>query len=49
MLVGTQNEANRVAWIEKTLAKIPQGWRILDTGAAYLRLEIRLNGVAEQI
>ncbi|MHB8117592.1 MAG: class I SAM-dependent methyltransferase [Methanothrix sp.] len=31
--VGTLNEANRVAWLEKTLLKIPAGSRILDAGA----------------
>lgn len=32
-LVGTCNESNRVAWLEKTLATIPAGSRILDAGA----------------
>jgi ubiquinone/menaquinone biosynthesis C-methylase UbiE len=32
-LVGTLNEATRVIWLEKTLAKIPAGARILDAGA----------------
>lgn len=31
--VGTTNEANRVAWIEATLKKIPEGLTILDAGA----------------
>ena len=31
--VGTANEANRRAWLEKTLAAIPPGWRLLDAGA----------------
>lgn len=31
--VGTNNEATRVAWIEKTLKKIPAGLTILDAGA----------------
>ena len=31
--VGRQNESTRVAWIEKTLKKIPAGSRILDAGA----------------
>lgn len=31
--VGTTNEANRVAWIEQTLKKIPVGLTILDAGA----------------
>lgn len=33
MTVGTRNEANRIAWIEKTLKQIPAGSRILDAGA----------------
>ena len=31
--VGTTNESNRVAWIEKTLKKIPAGSTLLDAGA----------------
>jgi ubiquinone/menaquinone biosynthesis C-methylase UbiE len=31
--VGTTNESNRVAWIEATLKKIPNGLTILDAGA----------------
>ena len=31
--VGTLNEKTRVAWIEKTLKKIPTGNKILDAGA----------------
>lgn len=31
--VGTGNEANRTAWIEAALKKIPVGGRILDAGA----------------
>jgi ubiquinone/menaquinone biosynthesis C-methylase UbiE len=31
--VGQNNEANRVAWIEATLKKIPKGSSILDAGA----------------
>lgn len=31
--VGTANERTRVAWIERTLARIPPGGRILDAGA----------------
>lgn len=31
--VGTTNESVRVAWIEKTLKKIPEGLTILDAGA----------------
>jgi SAM-dependent methyltransferase len=33
MLVGTRNEATRVAWIKATLARLPEGTRILDAGA----------------
>lgn len=31
--VGTHNEKHRVAWLEKTLQKIPAGSRVLDAGA----------------
>lgn len=31
--VGTLNEKTRVNWIEKTLKKIPKGYKILDAGA----------------
>lgn len=31
--VGTTNESARIAWIEKTLRKIPEGSIILDAGA----------------
>ena len=31
--VGTHNEATRAAWLEKTLAAVPPGSRILDAGA----------------
>ena len=31
--VGRQNESTRVAWLERTLAAIPAGSRILDAGA----------------
>ena len=30
---GTQNQANREAWLKRTLASIPSGQRILDAGA----------------
>src|SRR5205085_1455925 len=33
MRIGTHNESNRVAWIERTLQRIPSGARILDAGA----------------
>jgi len=32
-MVGTANESTRIAWLEKALAKIPAGSRILDAGA----------------
>lgn len=31
--VGTKNEEIRVLWLKQTLAKIPEGYRILDAGA----------------
>lgn len=31
--VGKRNEPTRVEWIERALADIPAGWRILDAGA----------------
>lgn len=31
--VGRHNESNRVAWVEKTLGRIPAGWSLLDAGA----------------
>src|SRR5687767_12456566 len=31
--VGTTNESSRIAWIEKSLKKIPAGLTILDAGA----------------
>ncbi len=31
--VGTKNESTRVAWLERTLKELPNGWRILDAGA----------------
>ena len=34
---GTQNQANRDAWVERTLANIPSRLRILDAGAGELR------------
>ena len=34
---GTQNKANRDAWLECTLASIPPGQRILDAGAGELQ------------
>jgi hypothetical protein len=35
--VGLQNEANRVAWVEAALKKVPAGSRILDAGAGEQR------------
>lgn len=34
---GTQNQATRDAWLRRTLAEIPAGWRILDAGAGELQ------------
>jgi ubiquinone/menaquinone biosynthesis C-methylase UbiE len=34
---GTKNKANRDAWLERTLASIPPGWRILDAGSGELQ------------
>lgn len=34
---GTSNKANRDAWLERTLASIPPGQRILDAGAGELQ------------
>ena len=31
--VGTKNQSNREAWLERTLNQIPTGSRILDAGA----------------
>jgi ubiquinone/menaquinone biosynthesis C-methylase UbiE len=31
--VGRKNESNRVGWLERTLARLPSGLRILDAGA----------------
>ena len=39
VLTGKQNRINRVEWIEKTLAKIPPGARILDAGAGELQFK----------
>lgn len=30
--IGRRNEANRIAWIEKTLRNLPRGLRLLDAG-----------------
>src|SRR5256714_6937453 len=37
--VGTRNEATRAAWLEKTLAQIPAGGRLLDAGAGERQFE----------
>ena len=37
--VGTENESNRIAWLEKTLKKIPDGNKILDAGAGELQFK----------
>jgi ubiquinone/menaquinone biosynthesis C-methylase UbiE len=37
MKIGTSNLSTRIAWIEKTLKKIPRGNRILDAGAGEQR------------
>jgi SAM-dependent methyltransferase len=34
---GTQNKANRDAWLERILANVPPGQRILDAGAGQLQ------------
>jgi SAM-dependent methyltransferase len=47
---GSQNKARREAWLEKTLARLPAGWRILDAGAGesqYKRCCRHLNYVAQ--
>ncbi len=35
-MVGTHNEFNRKAWLEKTLKELPSGIKILDAGAGEL-------------
>ena len=37
IMVGTGNKANRDEWLEKTLSKVPKGFRILGAGAGELR------------
>jgi ubiquinone/menaquinone biosynthesis C-methylase UbiE len=37
--IGTTNESSRIAWLEKTLKKIPAGGRILDAGAGEQRFK----------
>lgn len=37
--VGRHNEATRVAWLERTLRKVPAGFRILDAGAGERRFQ----------
>jgi ubiquinone/menaquinone biosynthesis C-methylase UbiE len=48
--VGTKNEAERIAWLERTLQKLPIGDRILDAGAGELQFKkfcSHLNYVAQ--
>ncbi|MBI2966757.1 MAG: methyltransferase domain-containing protein [Bacteroidetes bacterium] len=48
--VGTYNESTRIAWLENTLKKIPQGLRILDAGAGeqqFKKLCTHLNYVSQ--
>lgn len=48
--VGTKNESNRNAWLEKILAQIPPGSRILDAGAGEQKYRVfcsQLNYVAQ--
>ena len=50
VLVGTQNKANRDAWLEGTLKRIPAGSRILDAGAGeqqYKKFCTHLNYVSQ--
>ena len=35
--IGRRNEVVRVEWIERTLSRIPSGWRLLDAGAGEQR------------
>ena len=47
--VGTKNESNRIAWLEKTLVQISAGSRVLDAGAGeqqFKRFCTHLNYVA---
>src|SRR5437763_17003584 len=37
--VGRGNEANRIAWVQRTLARVPAGWRLLDAGAGERRFQ----------
>jgi SAM-dependent methyltransferase len=39
LYVGRRNEAARVEWLERTLAKVPAGLRILDAGAGEQRFK----------
>lgn len=39
MFAGRRNATSRAEWLEKTLAKIPQGARILDAGAGELQFK----------
>ena len=40
MKVGTLNEPNRIAWVKKTLKKIPRGSKVLDAGAGQQQFKI---------
>ena len=51
MLTGRQNEANRVAWLAKTLAKISSGSRILERFSQnpnIYALQIGLGGLSRK-
>lgn len=37
LMVGSQNESNRLQWLESTLKEIPKNHRILDAGAGELK------------
>src|SRR5438874_2082020 len=37
--VGRRNEADRVAWVGRALARVPAGWRVLDAGAGERQYE----------
>jgi ubiquinone/menaquinone biosynthesis C-methylase UbiE len=48
--VGLNNQKNRVSWLETTLAKVPDGLRILDAGAGeqqFKRFCSHLNYVSQ--
>ena len=35
--VGRDNDAQREAWVQRQLARLPVGWRLLDAGAGEQR------------